>query len=50
MIPNLVFDVTAHYDNDDIDINRLDRDYIRLLGEVLLHIFHKDIYKRRREE
>ena len=42
--------VTTHFENDDININRLKMDIIRLLREFLLPIFHKHVYERWKEE
>ena len=50
MMPNLGFEVAAHYDNDDVNFIQLKYDCIRMLKQVLLPIFHKYIHERRREE
>ena len=39
-------EVTTHFEINNIDINRLKMDIIRLLREFLRPIYHKYVYER----
>ena len=43
-------EVTTYFENDEIDINRLKVDIIKLLKQFLLPIFHTHVYEGRKEE